>query len=490
MKIRDLVRIVVIKTNPRWPFSSLNKVPYYLAIKAFVRLCKKFPEIKSAYLRHGLIQGNWVPGISDIDLTIIIHSKLTVEEEFYFLNSFWKNHDRLKKLFPMLGEIDILNEEHIGSWTKFGMQGYESNNWRLVYGIETVKSNYIVDLKRLAIDSLNYALTYYLGYFLRKFYKQESPHYIALQELHRLVFKILRYADYFAIQSSNKNKTDGLLADKTDMLCCILNGLEKRIQHFTPPDNQATLRIDAKDWLNGVSQKVAFDDHTSDMRELASHYSALEGIFMAYKRNFIVLKNGLDTAVMKGHIDTIRGVFVQKVAMPAIVSSHIFEYILRFYDPFLYTHLISYGKVVNGKDLLSEIQPPDMYIFIKKVIEQTTNVLTFPQSRALISPLNRHWTLERELESMVERSLCVKLYLEKGGIKPLYSELLGETQKHYPDDYKKLHELKRNTSCSRDRFLIREAFRLLKSIANDIHKSISTSSVVDNLFKIDESAGK
>jgi hypothetical protein len=490
MKIKDLVRIVVIKTNPCWPFSSLNRLPYYLAIKSFVRLCKKFPEIKSVYLRHGLIQQNWVSGISDIDLTIVIDSKLTVEKEFYFLNSFWKNYDQLKKLFPMLGEIDILNEEHIGSWTKFGMQGYESSNWRLVYGTETVKSNYIVDPKRLAIDSLNYALTCYLGYFLRKFYKQEQPHYITLKELHRLVFKILRYTDYFTIQSSNKYKTEGRFADKTDMLCCILNGLEKRIQHFIPPDNPAALRRDAKDWLNGISQKVAFDDHISDMKELASQYATLEGIFMSYRRNFIVLKNGLSTAVMKDHIDTIRQVFVQKIAMPVIASSCIFEYILRFYDPFLYTNLISYGKIVNGKDLLSEIQSPDMYIFIKKVIEQTTNVLTFPQSRALISPSSRNWILERELESMVERSLFVKLYLEKGIIKPLYSELLDETQKHYPDDYKKLNELKKNTSCSRDGSLIREAFSLLKGIANDIHKSISTSSVVDNLFKIGEGAGK
>jgi hypothetical protein len=112
------VRILIVKTNPYRPFSTLNKMPYYIAIKAFVRLCKRFPEIKSIYLRHGLTEANWVPGLSDIDRTLIIDSGLNIEEEFSFLGLFWNNYDRMKKLFPMLGDIEILNAEHIGTWTK------------------------------------------------------------------------------------------------------------------------------------------------------------------------------------------------------------------------------------------------------------------------------------------------------------------------------------------------------------------------------------
>jgi hypothetical protein len=78
MKVEDLVRILIVKTNPYLPFSTLNKMPYYIAIKAFVQLCKGFPEIKSIYLRHGVVEGNWVPGISDIDLTLVTDSKLTL----------------------------------------------------------------------------------------------------------------------------------------------------------------------------------------------------------------------------------------------------------------------------------------------------------------------------------------------------------------------------------------------------------------------------
>src|SRR5262245_1720211 len=100
MKIRDIVRTAVLRTNPFWPFSTLNKMPYELAITAFVQTCKRFREIRSVYLRHGLTEGYWIPALSDIDLAVIIDSKLTIDEEVSFLNSFWKNHDRIKKLFP------------------------------------------------------------------------------------------------------------------------------------------------------------------------------------------------------------------------------------------------------------------------------------------------------------------------------------------------------------------------------------------------------
>src|SRR5437016_5956468 len=101
MKIRDIVRTAVLKTNPHWPFSSLNKTPYYLAIRIFVQACKRFPEIHSVYLRAGLTEGHWLPGLSDIDLTLVIDSKLTVEREFVFLRSFWKRYKFLKCFFPM-----------------------------------------------------------------------------------------------------------------------------------------------------------------------------------------------------------------------------------------------------------------------------------------------------------------------------------------------------------------------------------------------------
>ena len=87
MDFKTLVRTVVVKTNPIFPFYRLNRIPYELAIKSIKQLCAKFPEIKSLYLRHGLTRLDWEPGLSDIDLTLVMSSELSQEEEYDFLQA-------------------------------------------------------------------------------------------------------------------------------------------------------------------------------------------------------------------------------------------------------------------------------------------------------------------------------------------------------------------------------------------------------------------
>src|SRR4029079_1715464 len=118
--------------------STLNKIPYSLAIKAFLQMAKKFPEIKSVYLRHGMLGKDWVPAISDVDLTLIIENGLKVEEEFAFLISFWSQFKRLKNVFPMLGEIDILHAKQFNAWVSVTIRGYEARNWVLLSGEHTL----------------------------------------------------------------------------------------------------------------------------------------------------------------------------------------------------------------------------------------------------------------------------------------------------------------------------------------------------------------
>ena len=116
---------------------------------------------------------NWVPAVSDIDLTVIIDGSLTELQEYNFLKSFWKKFERLKKIFPMIGEVDILNENQIDSWTKFTIRDYETREWKLLYGAKTVTSNYKVNRALLAVDSLNFAITNFLEYFIPKFYSKK-----------------------------------------------------------------------------------------------------------------------------------------------------------------------------------------------------------------------------------------------------------------------------------------------------------------------------
>ncbi len=488
MKIKNLVRIVVIKTNPYWPFSILNKLPYYAAIIVFIRVFKRFHEIKSIYLRHGLIKKNWIPALSDIDLTLIINSNLKLEEEYCFLKSFWRKFYLIKKLFPMLGEIDILNDEHIKSWTKLTIRGYDSRKWKLIYGVQTVKRNYIVNTNRLALDSFNDSLTNYIEYFLVKFYKHELPHYLVLKELKRLVFKILRNFLNTNINNNEKTIDTVKFSNKAEMLCCIIKSLEEVTHDLSPPAIPTDLSRNDNKWLGDIDfYNVAFDDQAFDLNKLASYSEAIEGVFFSKENNFIVLKDGLDASIIRGCVEAIRHIFAKQDTLPIIVINNTFKYMLRIYNPYVYIGLIGKRAVPVGIDLLPDITPPEKYFFIKYMVEQTINVLTFPQRHSTIFPQSADWFSGQELESMLERSLILKLYLEKGVIKPQYNEYLTEYRKYYPHHYKKIRELKTYAYSIKNGVLSQEWFRLLKGMANDIHNAISTSNILDNLFNTDQS---
>ncbi len=114
MSLRDAVRIAVLRTNPYWPFSRLNRIPYAAAVAAVRRSWRDRSEIRGVYLRNSLADGGWIPGSSDIDLTVAIHAGIALDDEYRFLGEFWRDYDRLRRRYPMIGEVDLVDEREIG----------------------------------------------------------------------------------------------------------------------------------------------------------------------------------------------------------------------------------------------------------------------------------------------------------------------------------------------------------------------------------------
>jgi len=479
---RDLIRTSVLKTNPYWPFSRLNKIPYILAIRVFTRVCRRFPEITSVYLRHPLVEGNWTPGLSDIDLGIIIDSKLTSDEEFSFLHSFWKEFKTMKKFFPMAGEIEILNDDQIESWLKFGLEGYNARNWVLLHGGEAINRECAVNPQKVAIDSLHTAIRFYLGYFQDKLNQNQGSQYLVLRDLKRITSKILRCLNYPDVGQSGNQIPVERLEDKTDMIGCTLKELEEGITNVLPLNNEASSANNDQEWLADISShnRVFFEHQAFDIGEIASCHEAIQSIMLnLHKTIFIVVKDGLNPSAMKHCINGIRRVFARADRMPVIVSESIFNYMLRYYNPFQYTDFVSYRTVVHGKDLLAEIPPPVESSFIHCLMSQTSSSLTFPRRRALIVSPESNGLTHRHLLWALERSLFLKLYLEQGIAEPWYRARIAQCEKYYPTYYQKLEELERDIDGDRTGFDNRKWFKLFRDIADDIHQSVSTSNIVD-----------
>ena len=478
MTIRDIVRTAVIRTNPYWPFSSLNKAPYQVAIKAFAHLCKGFPEIKTIYLRGGLSEGRFIPALSDIDLTVIIDPTVSVEQEYRFLRSFWKRCCRMKKLFPMLGEIEILNTEELAISTKFGLPGgpgYQAASWRLLYGSEMPRDGYTLHPMSLRRDSLNHALWFYLKYFLEIFTSQEESLYLVSQDLGRLRSKIVRYLDC----SNGAEAAHAVLCDlpssNIELFSQVLNFLDEEICRF----NADAIPMANTEPLAALepSNPAVHDDELLDLRELASLSGAIKSIIVnSFNKNFVVLETGLDAPTLKTCLEAMSRVFPEKNQMPVIVNASMFEYMLRHYEPFEYAPFMKRRKVLFGEDLLSNMQAPSLDSFAHFLLGRVPNLLTFPRSYAVILGYAPTTFRIRELEGAVEQCLLLRLYLEKKVVRPWYHELRMECEKRYPEQFVTLRALKE----SRDVNLGREWFGLLRGLSNDVQNCLGNSASTEH----------
>lgn len=72
--MRNLLRTYALRSNPYWPFTRLNRWPYDIALDTLVRVVRTSPEIRSVYVRAPREQP-WIPGLTDIDLTLILLKK-------------------------------------------------------------------------------------------------------------------------------------------------------------------------------------------------------------------------------------------------------------------------------------------------------------------------------------------------------------------------------------------------------------------------------
>jgi predicted nucleotidyltransferase len=471
MKIRDMVRTAVIKTNPYPPFSSLNKVPYRAAIKTFVKVCESFPEIKTIYLRGGLSEGHFIPALSDIDLTVIIGPTVSVEREYRFLRSFWKRYRRMKKLFPMLGEIEILNSEELTISTKFGLAGYQAQSWKLLYGTEMPRHSYTLHAMSLRRDSLNHALYVYLEYFVKIFTSQKRSLYIVSQDLRRLQSKILRCLDH----SNGANAVHRVLSDRLSsnmsnvvMFSRVLKSLDDEICRFNKDGIMAN--TEPHPALDPGNPPLHTDE-LLDLRELADCLDgAIKSVIVnSFNKIFVVLETALDAPTLKTCMETMIQVFPDKSRMPAIVSASMFEYILRHYEPFKYAHFMAHRRLVFGEDLLSRIQAPSRNSLIDYLLGRVPNLLTFPRSYTVILGYAPTAFGVRELECTVEQCLLLKLYLEKRVVQPSYDKLLVECENHYSEYFVELRSLKETRHANSSQ----EWFGFLRGLANDVRRCLT-----------------
>jgi len=112
VKISLGLRTFVLKTKHIRGFNSLYVWFYKLAVAAMRFSFSRMPEVSSFYIAKEISQRNYDPGISDVDIHIVI-TQLSPTAEASFLIRFSRVYLCLKRIFPILGEVVLGQEQEL-----------------------------------------------------------------------------------------------------------------------------------------------------------------------------------------------------------------------------------------------------------------------------------------------------------------------------------------------------------------------------------------
>ncbi|MBN1405875.1 MAG: hypothetical protein JW946_05080 [Candidatus Omnitrophica bacterium] len=364
-RARNIIRHMAVHTAGNPLLSFFSRAFYYTALKFFVRYCAKYPEIKSVYLRNSFTDKAWVPGLSDIDATVVIRNGLSAEQEFCFLKAFWLGYKKLKSAFPVLDIPEVLSAEDLDLWARFKTIGHEAEKWKLVYGSGTGGNINTGNNHHLKESRLIYAVQIYLNYFTEYFFKQSAKTGPAPFEAQRAGCKILRYTDSGRNSHNTLFQKQAAREDKYIFFNRVLKALNNSILDMRK--NAALPAI-----APASDETEAIISNAANPRKIF--------VVMGDAPGAAAISSAIKAHALALNIRDFRVYFVTRV---------IFDYIINFYDPFQYIEFLQKKKIIYGKDPLPGTEVPAINAFIERAAEETVSIFTHSRSMRVVlsSPL-------------------------------------------------------------------------------------------------------
>lgn len=381
----EMVRTLVLKTNPYFPFRVINRWPYTVALRAVCRAVAKHPEVRSLYLRHGLAAGVWTPGLSDIDLSVILKSGLDPGSDFRVVHAIRTRYRSLKKWFPMLGELEILEEDDLLPWLRATSETPQPRNWTLLHGTPAVD---------LALDrwsgwrerALGVALWIYLDLLPPCLAQPESD--LRTADTLRRLRKILRLLR--AVPGGSSGPAPALTAESG--VCEVATELERVAR--TIGDEQPPSR--------------AFEKCTIVLPD----------------KLLVVLPDGARAHQIAAEVAA------DDSGLPVMpLSLSVFRYLVRRYDPYIYDFLATNRGIVHGDDPLAHVPPPGHAEFSDYIERDLPRLLAFTRGPEIFENGQLDWA---EFKSEWRRLMALRLLIDKNLIASRRSEIDTHWRREYP----------------------------------------------------------
>ena len=449
MSTRDLLRTFIVKTNPYWPFLWCNRVPYELAIRASMQAFRKYPEVRSMWVWHD----QWIPALSDIDLSVVIQRGLTIEKEYAFLESFWKTFDRLRRFFPML-EVKLLSEDELPIWLSHANSGHLDLDPVFLHGVEdpALAAARSPNWRQFA---LSFALWVYMDVLPPCFAAPES--FLRRQDVQRRVRKILRLLNPVLSEAGERCG-----AVEPNGIADAILALERAVAHvdsITPRD------VAERGWLRG---------ETNGREYSTAGFPACDGVRSVIRTGtgkvLILAEDGLDGAALDRLVEASRQHWPADALV--VLPRSVFAYLIRSDNPYYYSRLISNRIIVFGTDPLAEVAPPGRGAFAAYTLSRIAHTLTFSRSDTVFSrskPLSM-----ADCEWSLNQAMAVRLLLRDDWVSPLRSEIAARWRSEFPQCGVAFDQIKRDAEAERERVAREAFFHLFRPIVCDILDQIGS----------------
>jgi hypothetical protein len=455
---RKLLRTLVLRTNRYFPFRYSNQWPYRAAAKAAAMRFGRHAGVLALYLRHGQTSAAWIPGLSDIDLTMVLKRGLSTAAEFDLVDLLWSDYRSLKRYFPMLGELRILGADDLNLWLRETSESPTPRAWTLLAGEPVYDSaaDRSPDWRRRCLD---FAMWIYLDLIPPCLAAPDS--FLNREDLRRRVRKIFRVLkpvlsekpvvgeDAVVFEEPRAASALALAAQ-----CAI--ALERAVLRLengcagdaeparTPPSGGARFHSNPSCRLAGVRSAMRFHETVLLVMENGSTAEAIAATMAAAGRCW---------------------------DLPAVpLPQSVFHYMVRKYDSYNYQELQREREVLYGADPL-DMPPPQHSDIATFLLAHVDHELALPRSEWLFSP--GQFPSADELQVAFGQIMAVRLLVEKNWVSLVRRDVDAQARREYPECSQALAEIIR--MCGSDREIARQrVFALFVDLTQAVRDSLES----------------
>jgi hypothetical protein len=445
-RTRKLVRGAVLKTNPYPPFRFLNRLPYRWALRAVRKIARTIPEIRSIGVRNGFATGDWIPGLSDIDLLAIVSQDLEPEREFAVVDSFRASYFQLQRTFPMLGELVMLAEDDLDAWLPPATFTPGKLPLATIHGVPIELPE--EESPRWRENALNIALWIYLDLLPPTL--SQPPGYLREQDSARRMRKIARL-----VAPLVEPTVAGAAAAGVAGAVKIMEAAVRTI------DSNAFRERPEPSWFPLARNRCQFAEGS------AAGVAGVQSVVEFGGRTLVVVSDGFP-------LERLREIAadVERFGPSALpLACNTFAYTVRRYNPHAYGRLFEKRTILWGADPLAEIDPPGRLDFASYAESRSAGIISFARGEEIFqTPLPL-----LEFENEIERAMELRYALGANWVHPDRSETGRRWRSEFPEHAEAVRRIREHAENGGELEARRAAFFFFRSLQRELRQLLESS---------------